>query len=90
MWNHAGIVLIIGVEHHHEVGAVLECFPIASLLVGAVAAVTIVAQECDRQSLGYAYGVVRAGIVADDDLVDARAVQIGERSLQRIGRVVCG
>ncbi len=86
--HYAGVVLIIGVEHDHIVRAAVECFPIASLLVGAVAAIAIVAEKCDRKPLSDAYRVVRAGIVADDDFVDVRAIQIVQCPLQRIGRVV--
>ena len=37
--NHAAIVLIIRMDHDHDVGAALQGFAIARLLIAAVAAV---------------------------------------------------
>ena len=64
-------VLVVGVHHHHDVGAVVERELVAGLLVAAVAAVLRMhvhdhAVEPARQL----HGVVLAGIVDDDHQVD--------------------
>ena len=63
-------VLVVGVNHDDDVGAELEGFCVAALLVAAVAAVHFMDDDVtDADALGYFHGVVGAFVVHEHDFV---------------------
>ena len=87
-----GSVLVIGVDHDDDVGVVFESDSVAAFLVGAVAGVDGVAVDDGvGQGAGDFGGFVAAGVVDDDDEVDALlggdfAMGFDQRVLGVIGR----
>src|SRR5664279_3187901 len=82
-------VLIIRVDHDHDIGACREGFPIAGLLVPAVAKVAVVLEHRQSQLPGQCRGFVFAVIVHQDayihqfgDLPHSRF----QRALRVVGR----
>ena len=83
-----GIVLIIRVDHHDDVGAGAQSFAVAGLLVGAVAVVAVVNEQFESQLAGDLGGLVGAAVVHQDDQVDHVARQIGIGHVERLGGVI--
>ena len=79
------LVLAVGMEHHDDVGVVLERLEVARLLVAAVADLVRVPDEVERQLAGEPDRLVGGGVVDKDDLVDRVLRDRGERPLERRG-----
>jgi hypothetical protein len=78
------------VQHHHDVGAVLQRPPITRLLVAAVATVLVVDVDGDVELAGDRDGFVAAGVVDQDQLIRDPDGDVGDGALERVGRVVRG
>ena len=72
------VVLVIGVDHDHDVGAAVQGFPVARLLVAAVAAVRRVNDDRQAHLAGHLDRAVRAAVVDEDDLVHAAGRHVGQ------------
>ena len=84
------VVLVVGVEHHDDVGAGLERRVVARLLVAAVAPVLRVDDDVEAEVPGDVDGLVLRHVVDEDDLVDDVVRDVGVGALERQGRVVGG
>ena len=84
------VVLVVGVEHHHDVGAGREGRVVARLLVAAVAPVLAVDDHVQPELPGDVDGLVARHVVDEDDPVDQVVRDVGVRPLQRPGGVVGG
>lgn len=85
-----GRVLVVRVEHDHDVGLLLQGQPVAGFLVAAVTQVGLVPVRFDAELPGLVRGVVPAVIVHQDDLVHGVAGDFGNGLVQGFGRVVGG
>lgn len=63
-----GVVLVIGMDHNHDVAAELESFPVAGFLVGSVTPVFLVDEDSNPELSGEFHGAVVAGVVGEDDV----------------------
>ena len=61
--DQAGVVLVVGVEHHHDVRTALERGPVTRLLVAPVAPVACVSNYVNAKRFGHAYRVVWRTII---------------------------
>ena len=68
-----GLVLAVGVQHHHDVGVALERLQVTGLLVAAVADVVRVPDDVQRQPARDLDRLVGGLVVDEDDLVDPLA-----------------
>ena len=84
------VVLVVGVDHDHHVGAAAQRLEVARLLVAAVAAVLDVHDDFQAQPLGDIDRVVVADVVDQDDFVDHVHGQAAIGLLERARRVVRG
>nr|WP_230316224.1 hypothetical protein [Conexibacter sp. W3-3-2] len=84
------LVLAVGVEHHHDVGAAVERVEVAGLLVAAVAGVVGVPDDAQAQTRRDVDGVVGAVVVDQQDLVDPVRRDRADRVLERRRRVARG
>ena len=84
------VVLVVGVEHHDDVGAPLERPVVAGLLVAAVAQVLAVDDDLEAELAGDLDGLVLRHVVDEDHVVDEVVRDVGVRPLERLGRVVGG
>ena len=85
-----GVVLVVGVEHDHDVGARLQRRVVAGLLVAAVAAVLAVDDDLESEPLGDLHGLVARHVVDEDHPVDDVVGHVRVGPLQGEGRVVGG
>ena len=83
-----GIVLIVGVHHHHDVGAGSQRFAIAGLLIGAVTVVAVVDEQLEAQFAGDARGFIRAAVIHHDHQVHHVLRQVGIGHVQSLGGVI--
>jgi hypothetical protein len=83
-----GVVLVVRVEHDHDLGAGLERRVVAGLLVATVAPVLGVDDHVEPELAGDVHGLVRGDIVHEDDPVDQVVRDIGVRTLERPRGVV--
>ena len=83
-----GIVLVVGMDHDHDVRAELQGLGVAGLLVAAVAPVLFVDEDAEAELPGQLDGPVPAGVVDEDDLVHPLARDVVEGALQRLLGVV--
>ena len=84
------VVLVVGVEHHDDVGAGRERRVVARLLVAAVAPVLAVDDDVEAELPGDLDRLVARHVVDQDDLVDEVVRDVGVRPLERPGGVVGG
>ena len=84
------VVLVVGVEHHDDVGAGLQRRVVARLLVAAVAPVLGVDDDVEAELAGDVDGLVARHVVDEDDLVDEVVRDVGVRPLERPRGVVGG
>jgi hypothetical protein len=82
------VVLVVGVEHDHVVGAAGERLAVAGLLVAAIAQVPRVDDDVDPQAAGDGDGVVAAAVVDHHHLVEPPARQLADYPLEGGGGVV--
>ena len=68
--DEARSVLVVGVEHDDDVGSTGEGDGVAGFLVAAVATVFLVLDGDESEFAGESGGVVLAGVVGEDDVVD--------------------
>ena len=76
--DHPAVVLVVRVDHHDDVGPVLQGVAVAGLLVAAVAAVLRVLNDRQAHLAGDLDGAVRAAVVHQEDLVDRPDGNVGE------------
>src|SRR5207302_5883050 len=88
--NDPRVVLVVGVDHDHDVGAVVEAVAVAGLLVAAVAGVLVVDDDGQAHGAGDGDGVVGAAIVDEEDVVHTAGGEVGECRGERGLGVVCG
>ena len=81
-----GIVLIIRVDHHDDIGAGVQRLAVAGLLVGAVAVVAVVNEQLQAQFARDAGGFVFAAVVDQDHQVHHVVRQVGIGHVQRSWR----
>ena len=86
--NNFGELLIVRVQHDHEIGAVLERHPIAGFLVPAIALVAVVPDCEDIVLARNADRVIGAAVVDQDDVVDNVLRDFPQRPLER-ARLTC-
>ena len=84
------VVLVVGVEHHDDVGALLEGGLVARLLVAAVAQVLLVDDHVEAELAGDVDGLVLRHVVDEDDPVDEIVGDVRVRPLERLRGVVGG
>ena len=84
------VVLVVRVDHDHDVGLVTQRFEIARLLVAAVAAILQVDDHFQAQPLGDVDGIVVRDVVDQDHLVDDVHGQAAIGRLERARGVVGG
>ena len=77
-------------EHDHDLGTALERGPIAGLLVASVAAIALVADHAQAESLGDRHRVVATRVVDEDDLVRHARRDVPQGALDGPRRVVRG
>ena len=82
--------MIVRVDHHDDLGAALERFAVAGLLVAAVAEVALVDDDRESQLLGQRHGAVLRAVVDQDHLVDRAFRDVLDRLLKGLFRVVRG
>ena len=87
-WNDSTVILIVRVDHHHEVSAFFESRGVAGLLVPAVARVVFMLNDRQAKIARDGDGVVGAAVVNKNDFVDGAVRNIREGSLQGAGGVV--
>ena len=68
-----GLVLAVGMQHDHDLGAALKRLEVARLLVAAVADVVRVPDHVDAELAGDLERLVGGAVVDEDHLVDAVA-----------------
>jgi hypothetical protein len=78
------------VQHHHDVGAVLQRPGVTGLLVAAVATVLVVDVDRDVELAGDRDGFVAARVVDQDQLIRDPGRDVGDGPLERVRRVVRG
>ncbi len=83
-----GIVLIIRVHHHHDVGAGPERFAVAGLLIRAVAVVAVVNEQLQPHVARDLGGFIGAAVIHQNDQVHHLVRQIGVGHVQRFGGIV--
>jgi len=76
------------VEHHHDVGVVLQRPEVTRLLIATVAHVVRVPDDLQRQRAGDLDGVVGRLVVDEDDVVDPAGGDGAVGPLERLARVV--
>ena len=84
------VVLVVGVDHDHHVGAAAQRFEVARLLVAAVAAVLDVDDHLEAEPLGDVDRLVVADVVDQDHFVDHVHGQPAVSRFQRPRGVVRG
>ncbi len=84
------VVLIVGMQHHNDVGIGLERQPVTRFLIAAVAAVLGVAVDFDSELARHVDRVVGAGVVDENDVLTRAARQSLECGLQRLRGVIRG
>src|SRR5262249_9541014 len=82
------VVLIIGVDHHDDVGAGAKGFAVAGFLIGAVAVVAIVNEQFQSKLAGDLGGLIGAAVVHQDDQVDHIAGQVRIGHVEGFGGVI--
>ncbi len=85
-----GVVLVVGVQHHDDLGVGLERQPVARFLVSAVSPIHGVTVHLDAEPARNVNRLVHARIVHENDVVACAARQPIERGLQRLGGVIRG
>ena len=84
------VVLVVGVEHHHDLGAGRERGVVAGLLVAAVALVLIVDVDLEPDPMGDLDGLVMGHVVDQDHVVHDAARDVRVRALEGPRGVVRG
>ena len=84
------VVLVVGVDHDHDVGTTAQRFEVARLLVAAIAAVLDVHDDFEPEAFGDVDRVVVADVVDQDDFIDDVHRQPAVGRLQSARRVVGG
>ena len=84
------VVLVVGVDHHHDVGAARQRLAVAGLLVAAVAEVALVLDHREAEPAGERHGAVAAAVVHQDDLVHRAGRDVRDGPLERGLGVVGG
>ena len=82
-------VLVVGVDHHHDVGAGGECLAVTSLLVATITIVAVVHEGRQAQTLRQADRLVGARIIHQYLEVN-RFGHVADRLLERLLRIVGG
>lgn len=77
----ATVILVIGVDHDHDIGAVLKGVPVTRLLVTTVAEVLLVPDDGQPQSFCNFDCVISAAVIDDDDFVDGSGRDVLNSSL---------
>ncbi|MEJ7697013.1 MAG: hypothetical protein WKF78_10460 [Candidatus Limnocylindrales bacterium] len=85
-----GVVLVVGMEHDHDVRPGREGRVVAGLLVAAVALVLGMDDDVKAELPGDVHGLVARHVIDEDDLADEVVGDVGVRSFQRPRRVVGG
>ena len=83
-----GSVLIVRVNHDHNVGAPLQGSGVARLLVPAIAAVLRVDDGVQAETPGHLRGSIRGTVVHYDDFVD-HVRDLGRGAFESLLGVVC-
>lgn len=86
----SAVVLVIGVEHDDDVGAVVEGGVVAGFLVGAVAAVDGVADDGQAEALGDFDGVVAGAVIDEDEFGVTAGGDVADGGFEGGGGVVGG
>src|SRR6266851_7228347 len=81
-------VLVVGVDHHHDVRPAPQRLGVAGLLVPAVAAVLLVHHHVQAQLARHAHRLVIRLVVDEDDVVGHGAVDLRDRAAQCLLGVV--
>ena len=74
--NHASVILIIRVDHHDDIRAVLQRILVTSLLIAAIHAILRMNDDRQAHLSCDGDGVVRAAVVDENDLIDAAGRKI--------------
>jgi hypothetical protein len=77
-------------QHHDDIGPSCQRCRVAGLLVGAIAAVPIMADRWNTEFLGQLDRVVVARVVDQNDIVDDFVRNFVKGSLEPLRGVVCG
>ena len=88
VWYDRRIVLVVGMDHHHDIRAALEGRPVAGLLVSAVSAVPLVPDDVQAEATRFLDRVVARGVVHQDHVVHGFSRNVRERARQGLLRVV--
>ena len=81
---------MIGVQHDHDVGTLLERFEIAGLLIASVPAVLNVNDHGQPERARHLDRLVLAHVVDENNLGDLVPGNVGVGLFERLGRVVSG
>ncbi len=82
------VVLVVGVEHDHDVGAGVQRRVVARLLVAAIATVLLVDDDVEPELAGHVHGLVAGHVVNEDDALDEVVRNVGVRALEGARGVV--
>ena len=88
--HEARVVLVIGVDHDHDVRALLERLGVAGLLVAAVALVGLVLDDGETELFRQCDRAVFRAVVHEDDLIHRTGGNVLDRALKGLFRVVGG
>ena len=88
--QNAGVVLVIGMEHHHDPGAVVEGKFVTRLLVPTVPSIPRMLQHGDSHFPGERGGLIVAGVIDQNDPVESVAGHVPIGSGESFGGVVGG
>jgi len=88
--NDRRIILMVGMDHDHDVAAELEGFRVAGLLVPSVPAIFLVGEDPEAELPGEIDGAVRARVVDEEDVIHPVARDVVERAFQGFLGVVGG
>ena len=81
--DHPAVVLVVGVDHHHHVGAAGQRLAVTGLLVAAVTAVLWMDNDRETHVARDLHRAVGAAVVHEDHFVDGAGGDVGQRRRQR-------
>src|SRR5581483_11758666 len=80
--NHAAIVLVVGMNHDDNVGAMLQRVAVTSLLIAAVATILWVLDDDQTHFAGHLHRAIATAVIHEDHFVDRADGHIRQRRRQ--------
>ena len=83
-----GGILIIGVHHHHDIGAQFQGFGVTGLLVAAIAHIPLMQKTPDAESPGHLHRLIVGGVVHQQDFIHHVKGDVLKGAFQGLGGVI--